>query len=141
MILWFYRLIAVPLFTVSLPFLALTNRKIRRGLGMRMQTRDWPRLSKNPVWIHASSGEFEYAKPVIRELKARHPDIPIVVTYFSPTFALGVENFPGVDFALPLPLDLPGPCTSFLKHVNPRVLLIARTDFWPEMLSQVRRRG
>jgi 3-deoxy-D-manno-octulosonic-acid transferase len=141
MMLWFYRLVAVPAFTISLPLLALANRKIRRGLSMRMQARDWPRLTKRPVWIHASSGEFEYAKPVIRELKTRHPEVPIVVTYFSPTFALGVENFPGVDFALPLPLDLPGPCASFIRKVNPRLLLIARTDFWPEMLTQARERG
>jgi 3-deoxy-D-manno-octulosonic-acid transferase len=37
-------------------------------------------------------------------------------------------------------LDLPGPCASFLNRIKPRRLLIARTDFWPEMLSQVRRR-
>lgn len=141
MSLWTYRLVAAPLFTFGLPILALMNQKIRRGLKMRMQPRDVPNFSSRPIWIHASSGEFEYAKPLIRELRVRYPELPIVVTYFSPTFALGVENFPGVDFALPLPLDLPGPCASFLKRVRPRACLIARTDLWPEMLSQARQRG
>lgn len=135
-----YRLAAPFMFTAALPLLALFNKKIRRGLQMRMRKRPVPAFAQRPVWIHAASGEFEYAKPLIRELRRRQPDLPIVVTYFSPTFALGVENFPGVDFALPLPLDLPGPCASFLKRVNPRLLLIARTDLWPEMLTQVRRR-
>lgn len=139
--LWSYRLAAAPLFTLALPVLALFNKKIRRGLGMRMRAREFPKFETRPIWIHASSGEFEYAKPVIRELRERYPNLPIVVTYFSPTFAMGVENFPGVDFALPLPLDLPGPCSAFLKKVNPRALLIARTDFWPEMLTQTRNRG
>lgn len=138
---WPYRLAAAPLFTFALPLLAIFNKKIRRGLGMRMKAREFPKFDRPPIWIHASSGEFEYAKPVIREMRERYPDIPIVVTYFSPTFALGVENFPGVDFALPLPLDLPGPCAAFLNRVKPRALLIARTDFWPEMLTQTRRRG
>ncbi|MBX3022220.1 MAG: hypothetical protein KF799_11150 [Bdellovibrionales bacterium] len=141
MILWTYRLAAAPLLTLALPLLAVFNKKVRRGLSMRLQRREFPLFQTPPIWIHASSGEFEYAKPVIRELKQTHPEIPIVVTYFSPTFALGVENFPGVDFALPLPLDLPGPCANFLKKVKPRALLIARTDFWPEMLSQARARG
>lgn len=105
-----------------------------------MRTNNWPSFRERPLWIHASSGEFEYAKAVIREIKNRRPDLPIVVTYFSPTYAKSVERFPGVDFSLPLPLDLPGPISSFLKRINPCQLLIARTDFWPELLTQARRR-
>ena len=40
-------------------------------------------LKDQPILIHASSGEYEYAKPVIAELKAKHPDIPIVCSYYS----------------------------------------------------------
>jgi 3-deoxy-D-manno-octulosonic-acid transferase len=91
-----------------------------------------------PIWIHAASGEFEYAKSVIRELKKRHAETPVLVTYFSPTYAHAACGFEGVDLAMPLPIDLPGPCRSFLKKYRPQRLLIARTDFWPEMLSQCR---
>lgn len=140
MTLTLYRFIVVPLITVALPFLSLFNAKIAAGLRMRRERRLPPSFRDKPVWIHASSGEFEYAKSLIRELKSKWPQIPIVVTYFSPTYARQVESFPGVDFAQPLPLDLPGPCSSFLKNINPRILLIARTDFWPEMLTQTRRR-
>ncbi|NJL25400.1 MAG: hypothetical protein HC902_09635 [Calothrix sp. SM1_5_4] len=38
-------------------------------------------------------------------------------------------------------LDLPGPCASFLKRHKPRALWLARTDFWPEMLAQTRKRN
>lgn len=131
-----YRLIVVPLTVLSLPVLAIFNRKLRRGLKMRIERRQEPRFSERPIWIHAASGEFEYAKPVIRELKTEFPQIPILVTYFSPTFALNVENFPGVDYAMPLPLDLPGPTSSFLDRFQPRLCLLARTDFWPEILTQ-----
>lgn len=135
-----YRYILVPLMTLGLPFAGLFNRKISEGMRLRRKSYVPPEFKSQPVWIHASSGEFEYAKSLIREIKTRWPDLPVAVTYFSPTYARNVENFPGVDFAQPLPLDLPGPCSSFLKKIKPRILLIARTDFWPELLSQVRSR-
>jgi 3-deoxy-D-manno-octulosonic-acid transferase len=135
-----YRFFIVPLITLSLPFLGFFNRKIAAGLRLRRKSYLPPEFNTRPIWIHASSGEFEYAKSLIREIKTRWPELPVVVTYFSPTYARNVENFPGVDFSQPLPLDLPGPCISFLRKINPRVLLIARTDFWPELLSQTRAR-
>jgi 3-deoxy-D-manno-octulosonic-acid transferase len=119
---------------------ALLVPKIREGLRLRRAHRDWPKFPLRPVWIHASSGEFEYAKPFIRELKLRHPKLPVVVTYFSPTFAKAIQNFAGVDFSLPLPLDLPGPCRNFLEKINPQVGFIARTDLWPEILAQAEER-
>lgn len=135
-----YRYILAPLAILLLPFAALFNRKIAAGLRMRREARTLPEFAIRPFWIHAASGEFEYAKAVIRELKTRAPHIPVLVTYFSPTYAKNVQNFPGVDYAMPLPLDLPGPTSGFLKRMNPRALLLARTDFWPELLQQCRRR-
>lgn len=94
-----------------------------------------------PIWIHCSSGEFEYAKPLIRELKTLYPRLPILVTYFSPTYRQQIESDPLVDHSVPLPWDLPGPCHSFLCHHNPRVLFVARTDLWPELLTQCNKKN
>ncbi len=96
---------------------------------------------KAPIWIHCASGEFEYAKPLIRQWKASQPHCPILVTYFSPSYRKPIETDPLVDLSVPLPLDLPGPCHSFLRHYRPRALFIARTDLWPELLHQCRRMG
>lgn len=125
---------------ILLPFVSPFHRKIREGLRLRRTFKAPANPPHKPYWIHAASGEFEYAKAVIRELKFAKPEIPIIVTYFSPTYAKNVESFPGVDLALPLPLDLPGPVSSFLKKYSPRALLISRTDFWPELLTQTRHR-
>jgi len=59
-----------------------------------------------------------------------------VVTYFSPSYVSTIESCPEVDHWGPLPIDLPGPVSAFLHHVRPCVLLIARTDLWPEVLHQ-----
>lgn len=100
-------------------------------------------LLKNvrPIWIHAASGEFEYAKPVIRELQQKHPNTPILVTYFSPTYAENVRKFPGVTLSCPLPLDSSGEIKEFLDLLNPRALLIARTDAWPNTVRLTRTHG
>lgn len=135
--LFLYRTIVAPigvLFMVTLGSVFIP--KVRMGLRLRRARRDWPRFTSQPVWIHAASGEFEYAKPLIRELKKQNPKTPIVVTYFSPSFSEAIKKFPGVDFSLPLPIDLPGPTRQFLKKLNPKCGLIARTDLWPEILHQ-----
>lgn len=136
-----YRLTAAPLMVFFLILLSPFHRKLRRILKLKLQKRFSPGFSRKPIWIHAASGEFEYAKAVIRECKKRDPGQPILVTYSSDTYVKAIEGFPGVDFSLPLPIDLPGPCAAFLKKYNPRCLLIARTDLWPEILAQTQKRN
>ncbi len=138
MMLLFYRLLAAPLMTIGVFMIAPFHSKIRAVLKAKLKKRKAFVPNYPPVWIHASSGEFEYAKPVIREIKAQDPKTPVVVTYSSATYVQAIESFPGVDMALPLPLDLPGPCASFLKKMKPKCLLISRTDLWPEMLHQAK---
>ena len=118
-------------------FAAPFSPKLRTGFALRRQKRNLPHWKKAPIWIHASSGEFEYAKPLIRALHQEDPDQPVVVTYFSPSYAKAISEFPGVTWSMPLPLDLPGATQSFLRQLKPKALLIARTDLWPELLRQV----
>lgn len=137
-----YRVFVAPLgVLLALTVGALFIPKVREGLRLRRVRRDWPTFTERPVWIHASSGEFEYAKPFITELKARQPKTPVVVTFFTPSFAAAIAKFPGVDFSLPLPIDLPGPTRGFLTKLNPQSGFIARTDLWPELLHQARKLG
>lgn len=103
---------------------------------MRRKNDSRPAFNSRPFLIHASSGEFEYARSLIRELNLNYPEIPIVVTYFSPSYAKTISEVKGIAHHQPLPLDLPGPVRQFLKTLKPRALMIARTDLWPELLQQ-----
>lgn len=89
-----------------------------------------------PVWIHAASGEFEYAKPVIRELAASGEKI--FVTYFSPTYADNVRRFQGVTASCPLPFDDVNELSEMIARVKPKALLIARTDVWANTVACAR---
>lgn len=140
-----YRGFAWPLLRCTFSIAGRFHQKIGAGLQLR-QSSPWrvPALSHTSspvVWFHCASGEFEYAKPVITELKARRADVRIIVTYFSPTFAKAVQNFPGVDLALPLPWDTPQDLTDFIQVQKPTLLLIARTDTWPELLRTAKDKG
>lgn len=143
--LFLYRFVLYPALLGAFRVLSLFDSKIRSGLMMRKRDKDgvWPWLrwppGLAPIWIHCASGEFEYAKPVIKSLKSQYPELKILVTYFSPTFAGSVSKFPGVDFSCPLPFDTPRLFREFIDHHRPQCLLISRTDTWPIMLHETRR--
>lgn len=94
-----------------------------------------------PFWIHAASGEIEYARPVIRELKARFPTVPVVVTYGSPSAVRILEKIIEIDAWGPVPWEFAGSVRAFLRRFEPRALLIARTDVWPVLLDVVSAEG
>lgn len=140
-----YRLFYAVIFIPGIFILKFFNTKIRNGLELRKKHDGiwpWLRYQKNskPIWIHASSMEFEYAKPVIREIKNKFPSQKILVTFFSPSAENAVKNFPGVDFCCASPWDTPNVLKEFIDHHQPAALLLARTDTWPEMLFQCKER-
>lgn len=91
-------------------------------------------LGQKPVWIHAASGEFEYAKPIVRELQKIGR--PVFVTYFSPTYQSNIESFNGVTASCALPLEDKSQLRQLIRKVRPAALLIARTDTWPNMVRE-----
>lgn len=136
-----YRTLLAPIGFLLLIFISpFLSEKLRSIVRLRREKKLKDLQIKNPIWIHCSSGEFEYAKSVIRELKKNNPHEKILVTYLSSTYVKAIEQFPGVDKSFPLPFDLPGPTRQFLSHVEPKCLLIARTDLWPELLIQTKKK-
>lgn len=130
-------LLAVALLTILRPFLPA---KLRRMVEVRRRD-TLPLIADRPVWIHAASGEIEYAKPVIRELRARFPATPLVVSYFSPSAErLLPPEEPMVKF-FPMPWDTRGRMRHALDVLKPVAVLFARTDAWPELVAQCRARG
>lgn len=95
------------------------------------------KFSEKPFWIHAASGEIEYAKPVMRELKRRFPEIPILVTYSSPSAKAILEKIPEIDHWMPVPWEWSTSVQKFISHLSPRALLFARTDVWPVLTNTV----
>ena len=90
-----------------------------------------------PIWIHASSGELEYARSVIREIRMLFPEIPVLVTHTSLSSLAQLKKL-DVHMIGVLPIDEKTSVKTFLEKVQPRALLVARTDLWPELILQLK---
>ncbi|MFK8137051.1 MAG: 3-deoxy-D-manno-octulosonic acid transferase [Bdellovibrionales bacterium] len=143
LIIFVYRLFLIPLLQFLALLLSPLNTKLYTGLKLRRWLIGYP--YRNPqnfeyIWFHCSSGEFEYAKPVIREIKKQQPEQKILVTYFSPSVKESAERFPGVDLVVPSPIDSVFSVKAFLDCYKPKLMLVARTDIWLESLIQCKLR-
>ena len=98
-----------------------------------------PRREDAPLWLHAASvGELMAARPLIAALRQRHPQVPLLVTTFTPTAArLAAERLPSGVQHLYLPLDWPGATRRFLRAVRPRAALIMETELWPNLFARL----
>lgn len=135
-----YRSLVLPLAVGTLKaFSGLMPSKLQEMIADR-SAMNLQALPARPIWIHAASGEVEYAKSVIRAFKEEFPQIPILVTYFSPSAKKLIQKFPGIDLAMALPWDRPADIEKFLNFYNPRVCLFARTDVWPELARKLEKR-
>ena len=141
-----YRLIHFFVFLLLQILYPILSPKIKsiirqKNNSLFSQTSQTPQKTKSTpsIWIHAASGEFEYAKSIIRELKSKDSSIQIVVTYFSTSYQKSIQNFSGVDYCEILPWDLSWPLQKFIQKYQPQAVIIARTDVWPEMIHQIQK--
>ncbi len=92
-----------------------------------------PPVMKKPIWIHAASvGEVNAVVPLLKELIKTGKDILVTttsITGWQRVKDLGLE----VDVHL-LPIDVRLVISSFVKRVNPSMLLIVETEIWPNLL-------
>lgn len=135
-----YRYFLMPVLKFILEsFSFLFPEKLQKYIADRKNS-NWPTLSSSPIWIHASSGEIEYAKSLVRELKNQWPQRPILVTYSSVSAVKLIKNFPGIDALVPAPWDDRQSVEKFLNFFKPQIGLFARTDVWPEMAYKCRQK-
>ncbi len=102
-----------------------------------------PQVPAGAIWVHAASmGEVQASAVFIRELRAAHPDIPLVVSTMTPTGAAHVQRLfgEGVHHAY-LPFDYPHAVALFLRALRPRLAVIVEMELWPNLFAAIRRRG
>ena len=133
---------AVPFATAVVLWRGLRDRSYRQGLSERF---GWGRrLNSAPaIWLHAVSlGEMSAAAPLVRALRSRYPESPLVLTCATPTGRARARSLFGdtVDVRF-LPYDTPGAVARFLDRVRPRLALIMETELWPNLFKECERRG
>jgi 3-deoxy-D-manno-octulosonic-acid transferase len=110
------------------------------------------------MWFHcASLGEFEQAVPVMLAYRALRPEVPWLLTLYSPSgyepLAAGVGDgrIPGwraaemdgvpADTLAILPDDLPGTWRRLLPCLSLEGLALAKYDLWPNLLRALHDQG
>ncbi len=93
------------------------------------------------IWVHACSvGEVGSVAPLIRRLVAMGHDVHLSVV--TATGHAHARRLLGDRVSLSfLPWDLPGAFRRFVDRLQPRLLLLVETEFWPGMLGACGRRG
>jgi len=98
-------------------------------------TLDLPNPEHRPVWVHACSvGEVGSVAPLVEELIRLH--LPVHLSAVTKTGFAHAKRLFGSRIGISyLPWDIPGLMRRFIGHLNPRLLLLAETEFWPGMLA------
>ena len=132
--------LAAPLISVMLAARGLRDRSYWRNFGERFGL--GPALGQPTIWVHAVSvGEVQAAAALVSALRERYPQVPLLVTTFTPTGAARARAlFGGAAEVRFLPFDLPGSVRRFLDRTRPRLAVIMETELWPNLYRQCRRR-
>ena len=102
-----------------------------------------PPLKPGGIWIHAVSvGESIAAAPLVRELLARYPTLPITITCMTPTGSERIQALFGKQVQhCYLPYDLPWAAARFIRRLQPRLAVVMETELWPNHIHQCAKRG
>ena len=93
------------------------------------------------VWFHAASlGEFEQGRPLMEQLRRDHPEVKILLTFFSPSGYEVRKNYEGADIICYLPLDTIRNARRFLRLIRPEMAFFIKYEFWYNYLHILKHR-
>jgi|HubBroStandDraft_1064217.scaffolds.fasta_scaffold14997_5 3-deoxy-D-manno-octulosonic-acid transferase len=158
---WVRRLAAETLYSIILLFYNLTflcvlavtsplwlwrkpaGDKKREGLGERLGRvpHDLAIRSEDRslpvIWLHAVSvGEVLAVSYLVSEFDWAFPGYRLLISTTTETgHALAQQRF-GTDRVFYCPIDVPWAVTAYFKALQPRMLALVETEFWPNLLSE-----
>lgn len=102
-----------------------------------------PGFAERPVWVHAASvGEVQAGLALIRALRQRYPERPLLVTTTTPTGGERARAALGEAIVhCYAPLDLPHAVVRFLRRARPAVAIVLETELWPNLFHRLRGEG
>ena len=156
MILFFYNLALLGALLAGSPWWLwrmATTQKYREGMAERLgrvpkRIRDRDRADRDRreqdlpvIWLHAVSvGEILAIGRLVAELDRGFRRHRVMISTTTRTGqALARERF-GAGRVFYCPLDLPWAVRAYLNALRPRLLILAETEFWPNLLSGCFRR-
>src|SRR5215469_13261846 len=149
MVIFFYNVALLAALVAGAPWWLwrmATTQKYREGIKERL---GWvraglsvPEPRNRLIWLHAVSvGEVLAVSRLVGELDRTFPRHRILISTTTRTGqALARERF-GAGRVFYCPLDLPWAVRAYLNRLQPELLILAETEFWPNLLQGCFRRG
>jgi 3-deoxy-D-manno-octulosonic-acid transferase len=97
---------------------------------------------RKPIWIHALSvGEVLSATPMVRALKKKFPDTPLIFSATTYTgYQIATARFqPSVKAVFYFPFDVTFSVRRIAAAADPGLVIIVETDLWPNFLYEMKR--
>ncbi|MGA9586214.1 MAG: 3-deoxy-D-manno-octulosonic acid transferase [Terracidiphilus sp.] len=149
MILFFYNLALLTALVAGSPWWlwrVATTQKYREGLGERLgsvplRLRTVNAGGKPVIWLHAVSvGEVLAVSRLVQEIDAAFPGYRLLISTTTRTGQELARTRFGAERVFYCPLDLPWAVRAYLSAVQPQLLILAETEFWPNLLNGCFRR-
>lgn len=137
-------------------FVGLYGRMILLAVGFNPKAKKWVAGRKNwrsryketltpyqgAVWFHAASlGEFEQGRPLIDALRKSHPEIPVIVSFFSPSGFEAKAPHLVADAVFYLPIDHPRNARDLIEILKPKIAIWIKYEFWFYHLRAIKKAG
>ena len=145
---WLYSALLAVTLVLTAPWWLwqmLRHGKYRSGWSERLGSvprRLRGRQGVPTIWIHAVSvGEVLAVTHLVAELKKQLPNYRFVISTTTDTGQKLARQKFGEENVFRLPLDLPWAVQSFLDTLRPRMLVLAESEFWPNLLHCAQESG
>ncbi len=122
-----------------------TSGKYREGLSERLgmvpkRLREGD--TRRTIWVHAVSvGEVLAASRLVNELAGRAPEYRVLLSTTTRTGQRLARERTGINHTFYFPLDFPWIVKRYLRKLDPALVILVETEFWPNLLTACRRAG
>ena len=136
-----YRFVSYLIYGAVHPF---ARTKASHGSAVWRGRLAWPGVRQPAaLWLHAASaGEVRVISYLLAYLRRRRPGLSAHVTVMTragfQTASQVVDPDIGVSF---FPLDVPPVVSRTLDALQPKMIVIAETEIWPNLVVEATRRG
>ena len=141
-----YSALILTLTPLLVLYLLLRSRKdpaYRQRFAERFALKLPAASAKDGIVLHTVSvGEFNAAKPLIKQLLQQYPHLPLTITCTTPTASAAIQELQAQQRELGrkiehcyLPFDYPVLMRLWLKWMQPQLLLILETELWPNLIA------
>ena len=139
-----YGFLTTVLFFVILPFwliVGIFKPKLLHGFKQKLGYADYPQLRNTIVFYGVSVGEIIALENLIKKTKKTFKNKIVVCTGTKTGQEIAQKKLGNIaDFITYFPFDFPFCIGHFLNKVNPKAVIIAETELWPNFARLVKNR-